>query len=825
MKLLSRILVVGFLVVILMLHSSYAHEVEFFSPSYFEVSNNEFDPIRFLNYEPIIFKICPENGDVTSMGSTLSCDGSNQVDDIELHFNSRANCYYGFVEEVTCENSQLDISYTKNSNDFLYSRELIQVQESTVVQEVLSTDVSRINDALELSHYLIVHNMILGENSKSQEIFEEIRDLRDNANKCWPRGNCNVETSISILLNLHKAGYGFETRLLQDGLLYLDSTVRNATINNARVQVSYILDSTPDDDITCELRIDDDSVFSSNFNSNNTPSSRSFETKFSIECTDIVDTMNITITDPDLGDVNEIIEGEDSFTFIRSSDALCFGRNNCDLLSTLKAVVLFEDRLEYYDGLNRFIQSYKFNRSTNQQFIRSSSDTTFSSMYLHLDDIDEIGNFVKFRQNNDGSWGSGRDDGRIFETYWATRGLSFIDNSQDYIRDAENWMYFNEPPRGWGNIERNTLAYLVIERYIRPFIVLENYNQILTQDSTEMTVRNPSMFRISNLEVEVDSNIESFVSFTRNLRSLDPSRSIDFNMSTRGNVLTDQKGMMRITGIVNGQRQEFVSVPILVQANENIKIRSELVQFNRASSNLEVEIESLIPELEISCRGTNSFNDQGRDITLSRDVQTLVFRNDDFQTGDMNVNLRCQFEGDRIEISKTIQVEEQEPTFRVDYETNSEFIIEDFDNTQITIISNSNDEQEMRIEFDDLFLGIVDISSESFLLRPNDRRVIRFDSNGNDDFLQSLSNSTDRIRIISSSGYVEEIHFTYVHNPQTNILQIIYIIVGVLGLLLVALIVIRFIQMRKEQFDNSNDSGEFYEDHDEMLDLDDLDFK
>lgn len=186
----------------------YSNEVTFYTPTYFTQSENEVDPLRFLEYEPLIFEVCPEpnvEGEIQNISAQVMC--STNEEEIDLNRYSSNGCYYGNIEEVSCESGELEIAYVQDSKQYFFSKELLRTKESSVVERILSENIDSIDDPLDLSYYLIVHNKIKGINSISDEVYNKIRDLRDNEEKCWSDNDCSIEETTQILYNLQVAGY------------------------------------------------------------------------------------------------------------------------------------------------------------------------------------------------------------------------------------------------------------------------------------------------------------------------------------------------------------------------------------------------------------------------------------------------------------------------------------------------------------------------------------------------------------------------------------------------------------------------------------------
>lgn len=833
MKLFFRFLSVVFLFSITVMGITFSQEVTFYSPQYFSVSENNFDPIRHLDYEPVIFEICTEEGEIKDMKSELICQNSNTIEEITLSKFGNSNCYYGYVQETICRNSDLEISYSMNNDNRLYSRTLKETKESNVVDFVLSNDYEDIDDPVELSYYLIVHNKIKGFNDDSQLIYQKLRDMRDNEEKCWPNNDCDILDTSVILYNLKIAGYKENRRLIEDGRIYLDSdnTLLNGTIGRAEFDVNLSFNTNPTPAIDCEIFVDGESEDNITLNDDDIYEIReNVEVSFNISCDDVIDNINISVVDDFGEDFSTELSSEREYNFMRN-ELFCYGdSNSCELTPTLYSLLTYEKDLSYYNELIKFIDIYKEEISSNQQYIEDRDDTLKSSLYFSLMEDENVANHIKFRQNNDGSWGGeSRNDRRIYETYTSVRSLLESDNAKEYIEDGEEWMYFNEPVNGWGNVERNSQAYLTIERFIRPFLVFEDYHQVINSSKT-FTLKNPSIFEIQDVKIEVDEDLEKYISYTKDLQDILPDESVEFDVTAEGIIPVDQKIMMKVTGVANGEREEFIEVPIIISSNESIIILTNSVEFSQANTNLIVEVENKIPDSKVSCDYTNSLNSQSGVLNLNNEnsnkISTLSIENENLKIGNLKLNLECEYDGNIISLSKNITINEKTPTFEVLDNFSDRVLIEDFNDFEISILSTFNENQDISVSFIGPFQGVVSLENELSTLRPRDRRILSFTHVEDEELLDTLTNSTGTIEIVSSLGYSKNINFEFRNNPQSPSF-LVYIIAGVVFLVIVigGLIIYRFIEMKKDNDSapNSSTNNAMMED-DEMLDLDDLDF-
>ena len=804
---------------------SYSHEVTFYSPSYFPISDNEIDSIRILEDERIVFEICIPEGQVSSINGRIRSSNQNINIDIQEHRNGE-NCYYANIESLNSDLSTLEIEYTLDSRFYKFSREIKRTKKSEVAEILLNQDFSRINDPVELSYILYVYRSINGDDEVSEEIYSQIRDLRDNDRKCWPNRNCNIIDTSVILYNLKEAGYNENRRLLQDGLIYVNSNILNLSLSTARVFIEFKPNNN--NNVSCELLTDNSSnpsIFT--FNESINTSSRTFTEKFELECDNNVDEILFRIEESNRDDMNISIRNSNSYEFTRER-VLCYGRNSCDILSTLYILNTYDEDLIYYNQLIDYIETYRTSIDSSRDFIFSRTDSRYSSLYLKLIGEDEkIENFIIFSQNNDGSWGSDRrDDRRLVETAISQDGISKINDYKEYVEDSKNWIYFSEPNNGWGSVESNSLAFRSIKDYLKPFLIIEDFPlSINAETNYEINIKNPSTFDIFNVRVEMEESIKSSLSFNRDIGTIRSGESLKGNFTSKNNILSDRKGYIVITGITQGnsQREEFIKLPIIIRAAQFVSIEQREAFFSPLNPIINIEIINQQPQTALECEVRNSFNNNRQNIILNQNTNSLIIQNRELKTGELEIQLECRLDENVIQIEKIIQVSEISPTFNV--ELNQPIEIDDFNTINIVLRDISGENQNIQISFRDLFLGLVEVNEASFSLLPNDRRFVRFDSTNSLEVLENLEGTRGILEIKSDSGYIEEIEFIYNHNLETSLITYFIIGFGIFIILILALVIYRIIEMKLNESNNKNENQEFEGDEDDLIDLDGIEFK
>ncbi|MFT4244653.1 MAG: hypothetical protein ACMXYB_04350 [Candidatus Woesearchaeota archaeon] len=792
------------------------------------MSDSEIEPIKMLNDERIVFQICFPIGELTSISAQIKSTQENI--NIPLHeYKNSQNCLLGNVNSLNTQNNILEIEYTFDSRHYKYTREIIITKKSEVAEILINQDFSRINDPLELSYILLVYNDINGNDHVTENLYNQIRDLRDNDRKCWPNRNCNIVDTSVILYNLNKAGFNENRRLLQDGLIYLNSNILNLSLSTAQLGINFITSSS--NNVSCELQLDNSTdPIDFNFNESLNLSNRNFDEKFELNCNSNIDEIIFKISDPNRDDVNFTVRNSNSFEYSRER-VLCYGRTNCDIISTLYVMNTYKDQLKFFSELKEYVETYRTSIDSSREFIFSRTNPIHSALYLNVLGNDEkLENFLKFSQNNDGSWGEDRrEDRRLVESAIALSSLNNFNDAEEYIKNSKEWIYFNEPNGGWGDTQKNALAYISINKFLKPFLIVEDFPDIIKSDTTqEIQVKNPSTFNIFNIRVNVDDSIRDYISFSRDIGSIRSKESVSGNISSKNKNLVDKKGVITISGIAQGssQREEFIKLPIIIRAAKFISIEQDTVFFSPSNPIINIEVINEQPEVEVGCEVRNSFNSNVQNILLNQENNSILIENNEEKTGELEIELTCRLDDSVIEIQKKIDVLIHESTFLVELNSPGPLEIDDFNNINIIVRSTSNQEQTIEVKFKDLFMGLIEIDEPEFNLLSDDRRFIRFDGTQSIEILENLKDTEGIIQIKSSTGYIEEVEFIYNHNLEISL--IIYLIIGVgifLSLILI-LVVYRLIEGKKMN-KNNDFADEITQDNaeDELIDLDSLEFK
>ena len=280
------------------------------SPTYFNEQDNVYREIHFLEDEFLSFDFCP-NGDVSEYEANLICEDEDlQSENIELDLAKRTDrdCYFvNFnFEEINCDRFDLIVDYLQNNKKKRLTRSFVEQKQSMLINHVLGNDWEDL-DEVDLSYYLVVLNAIDGIDSKrSSLVYESLKNSRNNDEKCWPSESCDVSDTALILNNLRTAGYPMNSRLIDDGKIFLekniftnsgDKALSAGEIYEYRIEMNHGFDGASE--IGCELFTDGGDIRNYIYgeDDNDFKIIRNMENNFEFSCEEEIDEITVDIYD------------------------------------------------------------------------------------------------------------------------------------------------------------------------------------------------------------------------------------------------------------------------------------------------------------------------------------------------------------------------------------------------------------------------------------------------------------------------------------------------------------------------------------------------
>lgn len=783
------------------------------SPNYFNEQNNIYEDIHYLEKELLSLSFCSDE-DTKDLTITLTCP--NEEDNVELMLYtdySNAGCFYSNynLNKSPCEDFEIIANFKENNKEKTLKRTFVRQKQSLLINHVLGEDIDDLTDE-ELSYYLIVQNDIENvQNKISEEIYENLKNSRSNSNKCWPSSRCSYETTSTILRNLFIAGYPLESRLLEDGKNYLEKGMVNNENNPLKFEIELNHDFD-DEEIECDLTIDgnDDDKEDYTFDEDSREIDEEASTSITFECNQTIDEIEFRLFNLD-DNIQKVEEYDDSTSFTYNIDSFsCIGNNEeCDYDASINTLVTYQSRIEDSSLIQNYIDSNIID-DDDEKYAYFNERIEDTGKYLYIQRDDELVDFLKFNQNNDGSWGSNSKYNRIKRTSWAVLGLQKTISGSEYVDDGKKWIYYNEPANGWNNIEENTLAYLSIKEQIKPYIMITDNNII--KNTTNFVIENPTIYKLRNINVKIDDNLEEYVSFVEDIGDLEGKDSLNFTIMLNDNVFGKYTGTLTITGITGkGSEITLLEMPISIEGPPAFSINKQSFQLTQGFTDISLEIKNNKKTFSTTCKYTDPFTNTLKTITINEKTKNLQLKNDALKEGTFNMTLACSDKTSSYEIPIEISVDIAEKAF----DLNDDFAtITSTKGFSLNLTSLLTEPQTIIMKVEGEAMLYVNTVENSKIIAAQDSRELYFNISNIEElqtlltpFFDNETNTTEinapegKIIIESSNGYRKElpILFDLKGEEKSNSGIVLFASIGLVAVIIIFIAFARYIRNRNQE--------------------------
>jgi len=537
-------------------------------------------PPEYLSVEDLVFYTCIEEKGIP-VKSTVICLDDNSFKDVDvIRWIDDENCYMS-----TYDLDEKDCGQILIQSEYLKDEEVVTLQ-----QEIKVNRLSSILDLVTRNQYSdggwkdSVHTAsgvwVL---SNYPEIYDDELALgmdwlklnRDNTDKCWPKEDCSVRTTAKILAYLTQAGFNSSYRIIHDGLVYLKHQ-HNFYLEDDLWNLSMSPYSTGNTScvISYQEVINEDN-FSMEYGSiSNYQIEPAPGEKLYVIC-DGNFKANLTAV------ANEqvfIYEGDNlSYTIPNNcwSNDLKWGE--CDLMTTLFATMTNISERNRELALDYLAEELIVERSGEKSLGRLDNQ---SSLYTYLADDPNVTSWVRYRQNNDGSWGNNTGMDNVIPTGYGLLGLlgSGFNRTNEVIEDAEEWVNEREIEftlnvtkdyTAWNSTEKNALAFIVLKNNARPVIKSDPQLVIIDKQETEIEIFNPTTFDYREITFGFSENLEEILTIDE--EDYIPSYSYVKQTITKG---AGETGNIYGHLFVYNFDYELAKIPIIISNFPRIEVQS-----------------------------------------------------------------------------------------------------------------------------------------------------------------------------------------------------------------------------------------------------------
>lgn len=902
------------------------------SPTYFAENNNVYKDIHYLENEFLSFMFCPKE-EITNLEFYIQCQNEDNFE-LEVFETSddRKICFFSNQNliDVQCNDFDLIAEYDQSNKKKKIVRSFVEQKQSKLINHVLGKNYESLDD-LDLSYFLVIQNDIEGQDSKlSNEIYNLLKNSRDNTDKCWPDNNCDLSSTIKILKNLVYANYDANSRLIEDGRNYIEkniltndegsSTTGDTIIYDFSIEIDHNFGNN--EEISCELIIDNDYIrnyiFDEDSDSGDLLLEKDFAELVEFDCDEDFDDFEFKVLNGNLLIYEELFSDDDRFTYeIKSenefeftieidhtfrnneeinctleidetgdiynyvfddntdSDDLLIEKNvedkieflcdanfdeiifelfnvfgnreidenyetqnsliydvptdfslyacvgedeNCNYYDTLDALLIYNSNLDYSRLLDSYIDD-QVETENSEVFVNVVDEIIDSSKYLIYKKNNEIKDYLKFNQNNEGSWGSGKLTSKINPTAFSILGLQNVESESEYVLDAKKWIYFNEPFTGWNSIENDVYAYLAIKEQIKPYLKIDVINE-MSAGINLITIVNPTIYNLRDLEVSFSKEINSHLSYLQDLGNLNGEEDLVLNINLSDTFFGKLSGEMIITGIDGkGSKIEFLKMPINIVGPQPFSfVDEEEYAFVDEDPFVKVKIESQLESFSTTCNYLNPFSDFEEELVITQNTESIDILNLEMMEGTFNLDLNCKFETLDFKNSLLMNVVLSEKSFNI---VESQITLNNINDFSIELNSLLKDKQVVDIDFITSYFDLIEVAESSKIIAGNDTRELFF-TVIDPVLLESLNGTTiGEIVITSDAGYSKKISVISdfgVVLEEVSPFRIYYISIGVfLGIIFVIFIIRRYRYLHSEHEHPQTGEDEMY--------LDDVEFK
>ena len=772
---------------------------------------------------------CDLNIDFGDEEKSYTFDDDSDLEDLRIYKNAEENI------DFTCDDDldEIVISAFEEAitQDYVTSDDQINFEISSQDED----DFSEFNLEIQIVHTFAASEEIectldIDDGTTTDYTFDEDSDIDDLLLQESLDNEFDFECDDDldeIFYVIYGGNFDFESQTSTDGFEYdLESN------DDDEFTFEFILEydfKNDDDELVCEITTDDkkrSQTFDEDdeVNGKITLSKYSASNSLGISCDKKLDVLTYKLFDKfnreQLEDENEEIASKTYSIPNDFSKYACYSTStSCDFETTLFANALVDTTFDEKNEVESFLASFKKEDSNDLIFVDTQDKKTeFSGKFIYFFDNDEIQNSLKFIQNNDGSWGSGSTTDKIIQTSWAALGLIEQEKESEYLDDAKKWIYFNEPTTGWGSIEKNTLAYLTIEEQIKPYVKISTINTL--EDSISLTIENPTIFSLKNIELDFGSNLNDKLSFKQTIEELNQNEKETINISLLSGFSGSESGELIITGFNDKKQLELISIPLTISAPFPFKFNSTEIKMIEGEIFTKIPLSSDLGLFSSVCSIGNPFEKRDEQFTVTQDTKEIQISNILQQEGTFSLKISCSSEdGKTFEKEESITVIIIPKSFEVSSTELNLFDIDD--DFSISLTNIANEKQTVTIELEGDYTTAINVTEKSKTLALNETREIYF-SIIDSDALMNLGESSSGKIIITEGDYKKEITLYYSEPLETqSSIPWLWIIIGLIIIFISLFIIRRYNQLKQDQ----GNSKEFHDEDDDLFLDEDIEFK
>jgi hypothetical protein len=578
-------------------------------------------------------------------------------------------------------------------------------------------------------------------------------------------------------------------------------------------EIDFEYDFSSNEEIICTIKTNNDYEKTVTYDEDDLDSGkiqvRNEEASSAIDfsCSKELEKINLRIYDLfERKQVDEEYTNKESFKYTISSDFsdyICIGKGQeCDFETSLNVLNTYDGKnIEESSKIEKFIDSF-ITKDSDQKYVYDTNQIIDTSKYLYYKNNEELTDFLKFNQNNDGSWG---DDEDILYSGWAVLGLQKSSSKSEHLEDGKKWIYYNEPQNGWGSIKKNTIAYIAIKEKLKPYLKITPQNII--KNSTTFEIENPTIYNLKDIKITLSDQINEYTSYKQNLGDLLGQEKIEFNITTSKEIYGSKSGELTITGIDGQNKQiELIKLPITIKGKSPFEFSNTNYALIGNNNLVELDIKSKLDQFSYSCNYINPFNKKEETQTITQNTTNLKIINENQQTGLFNFKINCENKENSLNIPINLNITKANKTISI---TPQSLMLDSYNDFSLNVQNTGDKIEKISIEIGGNYIGLIEPSENKKTLAVNETREIYFTIT-DAEFIKELPKQAKGSVIIKTQGnYKEEIPILFGANAKSNegISWIWYLLIGLIAFTIIGLLVWRRhnILSQNNQQNNNNE--------------------
>jgi len=481
-------------------------------------------PPEYLSVEDLIFYTCIEERN-TPVKSTVICMDDNSFKDIKtVRWLDNENCWMGTynLDQKDCRKMIIQSEYIKDEEVVTLQKEVKVNRLSSVLDLVTRnqyTDGGWKNAEHTAAGIWVLSNYPKIFDDELSLAVEWLKKYRNNEEKCWPNRDCSALSTAKIMAYLTLAGYNDTYRIIHDGLVYLanehnfylDDDLWNLTISpfesgNTSCIISYEKSHLNDENFS--ILENDVKLYKIDPEPND---------ELLVICDQNV-LVNLSATEND----NVFIYEGDNLSYNIPNN--CWSKDHkwgeCDHMTTLFALMTNVSD-EHKDVALEYMKGELKTTRSGTQYLGAESINE-SALFTYIDHDEDVISWIRYKQNNNGSWGNGSSFENIITTGYSLMGLlaSGFNRTDEVIEDAEKWVNQRELEftlnltsdyAAWNSTEKNSFAFTVLRNNARPVIKSNPQLIIVDQETMDIEIFNPTTFRLDDVTFKFSTNLEKIM--------------------------------------------------------------------------------------------------------------------------------------------------------------------------------------------------------------------------------------------------------------------------------------------------------------------------